>query len=529
MKIHQSFAPVPGIPGDHHYYETYVPNRWFRENGFVSRAASAPGPLPDFARDRERLPQPSWEGHEAEIACYWRAWELAFRNIRHPMPGSGFVSDFADTAFNDSLFMWDSAFITMFWRYGIQVWDGIMTLDNFYARQHPDGYICRQIRMPNGTEPFQRHDPSATGPNILPWAEWEHYLVAGDRERLVAVFPALAAYARWMRRNRTWPDGSYWATGWSCGMDNQPRMPHAVQPDDWADGLGPEANHVWYDHAHMTWADATLQAVLADRILVAMAEALGRADEATEFRSEADRLGAWINDHLWDARTAFLHDCLADGSLVRQVKSIGAYWALLADILPPARRAAMIAHLDDPAQFCRVHRVPSLSADTPQFDPDGGYWLGAVWAPTNYMVLRGLTLAGEDRLAHEIGLNHVVNVAACCAATGTLFENYAPDKAGEGRHGRDFVGWTGLPPIAVLLEYVFGLRADVPQGRLVWDVRLAEAHGVERYPFGKQGLVDLHCAARASADEPPRCEIRSSVPLAVELRWPGGVQTVSAG
>jgi hypothetical protein len=74
---------------------------------------------------------------------------------------------------------------------------------------------------------------------------------------------------------------------------------------------------------------------------------------------------------------------------------------------------------------------------------------------------------------------------------------------------------------------VFGLRADAPSGRLLWDVRLLEEHGVRRYPFGVEGVLDLSCASRGSAREEPRIEVRSSVPLELMVRWEGGEKTVA--
>ena len=48
----------------------------------------------------------------------------------------------------------------------------------------------------------------STGPNVLAWAEWEYWMNFGDRVRLGRVYPVLLAYHEWMRRFRTWPDGS---------------------------------------------------------------------------------------------------------------------------------------------------------------------------------------------------------------------------------------------------------------------------------------------------------------------------------
>ena len=288
-------------------------------------------------------------------------------------------------------------------------------------------------------------------------------------------------------------------------MDNQPRIP--------------EGHHVYYEHCHQTWVDACMQAVLADRILVRMAGELGREADALQFAQEAESLTAWINRELWDEDTRFYHDLRADGTRITGVKTIGAYWALLAGVVPADRLEAFLSHLKDPLVFNRPHRVPSLSADTPGYVPGGGYWMGGVWPPSNYMLLCGLNSLGREELAHEIGLNHVSNIAAAFALTGTLWENYAPDFFGNGCSARDFVGWTGIPPVAVLFEQVFGLKAEPAQRKLTWHPRVLEEHGVNNYPFGGHASLDLRCLARTSPEEEPKVECRSNEPLRIELRW----------
>ena len=89
------------------------------------------------------------------------------------------------------------------------------------------------------------------------------------------------------------------------------------------------------------------------------------------------------------------------------------------------------------------------------------------------------------------------------------------------------MGWSGLAPVAGLFEYVFGLRADAPSGRLLWDVRLLERHGVHGYPFGKDGMLDLSCEARNSAEEEPEIQVSSTVPLELVIRWDGGDKTLA--
>jgi hypothetical protein len=493
-------------------FSCYVKNPLVAENTFLAMTPDDM-PVPDYAASRALLPDPHWSGHGADIDCYWKAWELAFGNLGRPTPENGFVSSYIDTAFNGHLFLWDSAFILMFGRYGSRAFNFQRTLDNFYAKQHPDGFICREIDMVDGQDCFHRHDPSSTGPNVLPWSEWEYYLNFGDRDRLARTFPVLLAYHRWLRDYRTWPDGSYWSCGWACGMDNQPRVPRGYSPA--------------HSPAHQTWADACFHAILSARLLLQTGRELGRQAELADLEEEIDRLSHFADEQLWHEPTAFYYDRRRDGSLASGIRTVGAYWALLADVVRPDRLNRFIAHLEDPRQFNRPHRVPSLSAEHPAYRADGDYWCGGVWPSTQYMILRGLTHVGHDRLAHEIACNHVENVTRVFQETGTLWENYAPEKAAPGNPARpDFVGWGGLAPITVLFEYVFGLRPNVPTQTLTWDVRLLDAHGVDRYPWGQNGALSLHCAARRTADEQPVITVKSNTPLAVEIHWADQMQRI---
>src|SRR5690606_57218 len=133
-------------------------------------------------------------------------------------------------------------------------------------------------------------------------------------------------------------------------------------------------------HEHMSWIDATLQQVLSGKVLLRMAQVLGRMSDVPDVASEVEQLTAFVNSSMWNERIGFYCDRRRDGSL-SDVQSIGAYWALLAEVLPPERQSAFLAHLCDPQKFNRPHLVPSLAADTPEYSEDGDYWKGGVWAP----------------------------------------------------------------------------------------------------------------------------------------------------
>jgi hypothetical protein len=167
------------------------------------------------------------------------------------------------------------------------------------------------------------------------------------------------------------------------------------------------------------------------------------------------------------------------------------------------------------------------------------------------MVLKGLEANGQDKLAHAIAMNHLENVVKVFESDDTrwegeaqfrqyfqldevkfddkhtLWENYAADVIRPGSKSKPgYVGWTGIPPIAVLFEDVLGLTQDASSNHLTWHVRLLEEHGIQRYPFGSSGVLDLKCNTRSFQFDQPLIEIHSNIPLTLEVIWEGGRHTI---
>jgi hypothetical protein len=467
--------------------------------------------LPHY--EREKLPALIADQHPTWVAMYDKAWQVAFKNLRQPESQSGFVANFIDPAFNANTFLWDTCFMTMFLSYTRQ-FVGIDSLNNFYAKQHDDGFICREINTYSGKDLFQSQDPRSTGPNILAWTEWQSYSKSGDNARLHAVFPALVGYHRWWKTWRTHPDGGYWTSGWGSGMDNQTRIPQSE-----------------YHHRHYTWVDATLQQLHSYQILLMIGKTIGRDEFNAELQAEADFLQAYVDKHLWDEAKGFYFDRAPDGTR-STTKSIGAFWALLCQGIPQTTIQSLVQHLQDPASFYRPHPVPTQAYDSADYNPYGGYWLGGVWSPTNYMVLRGLTHQNQHDLAHDIALKHVQQVAQVFHETATLWENYAPEHPQHGIPAQgEFVGWTGLSAISIPIEYLLGIRTQVIDGAnsLIWDIRLRERHGVLRYPYGQANMLDLICEARAHANDAPTLHITTAQTLTLTVCYAHTRQTLTLG
>jgi glycogen debranching enzyme len=223
--------------------------------------------------------------------------------------------------------------------------------------------------------------------------------------------------------------------------------------------------------------------VLFARQLSEIAGIQGKTAEASRFRAEANRLTGLVNGAMWDPQRRFYFDLTLDGKRA-PVKTIAAFWALLAKVASDDQAAALAAELENPQTFKRLHRVPTLAADEPGYTPTGGYWKGSVWAPTDTMVMRGLENYGYHALAREIALNHLKMAGEVFEKTGTIWENYAPDAATQGKPARrDFAGWSAIGPILYLMEYAIGLRADAPRNSLAWSLTPGIQQGCERFRF----------------------------------------------
>ncbi len=458
---------------------------------YFTKKEYAPKPLPRFSETRGRLPSPIYDEDPLYVAMYWKTWELAFRNFYEPAPASGFVSQFIDAAFNQNIFLWDTCFLTMFCNYGHPLVPGIQSLDNFYAKQHADGEICREIDRATGRDfaewvnreqkglisrwgRFSVHYVGRDAPQpppkltldalnhpILAWAELESVRVTGDRARLAMVYEPLVRYYGALRKYLRQGNGLY-MTDWAS-MDNSPRVPGLA-------GGG-------------TAVDTSSEMVLFANQLAEIAQMLGKKHDAARLRDEAAETARLINAKMWDPQRKFYFDLTVDGKAV-PIKTVAAYWTLLAGVATPEQADALAADLRNPQTFGRKHRVPTASADQKDFDPAGGYWRGAVWSPTNTMVIRGLERYGKHGLAREIAQEHLRIVAEVFKTTGTVWENYAPDDTKPGRPAKgDFVGWTGIVPIGYFLEYAIGLKPDAPNNRLTWTLLSAKRCGCERYRF----------------------------------------------
>jgi glycogen debranching enzyme len=468
--------------------------------------------------DRSQLPASVADEHPEWIRIHDLAWKLAHQHIRfRKRLASPFYMD--EGCMPDRVWQWDTCFMALYTAYANAIFPGIESLDNFYHWQRKDGFIGMTYFLRNGKLAYGER----CNPPLYAWVEWEYFQITGDDSRFQRVLPHLVRYFDWLKANRrrgeihrphrekspdreTRSGGLYWETcAGAAGCDNSPR-----------------ATHLSWTGGEIAWVDFTSQQALAARCIARIAHRVGQQKLARRFEQEFQQIARQVNHWMWCPKSGFYHDIFLDGNWL-SVKTTAGFWPLLAGI-PDHEQAALLAgHVLNPNEFWRYHPVPTLSADDPNYDSTGKYWLGGVWAPVNTAIVKGLCGCGFDHVAHLIARRHLDCLAEVERAIKprTLWECYAPDlpqpateKSGRKWSRPDFVGWSALGATTLFYENVLGVRPDAPARRITWDIRLTEQHGFRRYPFLSR-CISLLAAKRATADSPARIVARS--PLEIEL------------
>lgn len=464
---------------------------------------------------KSRLPQPILAEHPDWIRLYWLALKLGWENIRRDSSAT-IPAHMTCMPGVPNIWQWDSCFMALYSRFLNGVFPLAANLDIMYGYQRRDGFIAMAYDLEKGKPAYGEF----VNPPLYAWTEWLLYESSGNADRLKTIFPCLVAYFDWLKKNRRRNNGLYWfEIPGASGMDNSPRGGSY-------DRKGSDVCHV----------DIASQQALSARHLARIAGVLGKSAMARRFESEYRDLAALVNRHHWHEGTGFYYDVFNDPPDYLHCnwlnhKTAAGFWPLLAGIAAPTQTSRLIEHLLNEREFKRPHMIPALSADDPNYDPQGAYWLGGVWPPLNYMIVRGLEAAGRTDYTLELARNHLDNMVLVMDnfQPHAIWECYSPEypRPGTAKRGQlcrsNLVGWSGLGPIAMLLEDIIGIRANVPERTLFWRVRLTEEHGIRNLGMGSIG-IDLLCEKRKRADDPIRIKVRANGAFDLCVESGGGVR-----
>ena len=320
-------------------------------------------------------------------------------------------------------------------------------------------------------------NPEGIGIPIFAWAEFNLYHKSANKRRIKEVMPVLQRYMDWIERTFKQPNGLYSVPFQFSTMFNSPRK-GAFYPVDFNCCMAINASY-----------------------MSALGDILNDKDLSFKYKKMYFSLKTRINSLMWDNDTGFYYDLDKDEKRLTQ-KTIAGFWPLLAE-LPNADRAdVLIEHLSNPDTFGTDHPFPTLSADSPEFKESGEGFLGSVFPPFNFMVIKGLERYQRYAFARECAIRHLYYILEALSPLnskekGDLYEAYLPTKEGPAQlkntpdfPRKRFLHFTGLSTIALMIENVIGLSISLPRKTVDWVIPNLEIMGIEKLSL-KRNLITI--------------------------------------
>ena len=480
-----------------------------------------------YCYDKEKLPVPIIKDHDEWQRLYDCAWETVFKNIEYIdkpgwkpqltcMPGVGIV------------WQWDSCFLTFITNYSNGTLSAFNNLDNLYRlRRESDGFMAMAYNIETEKEAY----PGRINPPLMAWSEWEYYKISGDKSRLGKVLPALEGIFSFIENNRRHNCGLYWfEDSGSSGMDNSPRG-------------GYLSTHL--DGCDICHIDLACQQALSAKSLSDICMVLGDEGKSSFFKKEHKRICELINKYHWCESAGWYFDFFIRSNPNDKVKYINsktaaAFWTIICGCATGRRKEAMLSHILNYNEFYTEVPFASLSRDDPNYDKNGGYWLGSVWPPTNYVLIKGLADNGYPELAREAAIKFLNAMARVNddKTYGGIWEAYAPEAirpalTEDGSMVRsDFVGWGGLAPITMLIEDVIGLNFNALDNTVTFRLFPNQMAGLKNMNFAG-GKVSIECTKYNAVKDGSVVRVESDTGFTLIIKagylWQDVVANITAG
>lgn len=287
---------------------------------------------------------------------------------------------------------------------------------------------------------------------------WDLYQRSGERSIVEANYEVLARCQRWWRANRdpgqrgllscgSSDVGEALYKGTAFGARNETGMDNSATHDG-----------AVYDPATRTLSTFDLGlncvAALDAEMLGNLAEVLGRAGEAQEFRLLAERSRRLIGQILWDDERKIFANRQRDGGFVRSL-SPTSFYPLLCGAASKEQAHHLLAHLQDEALFGGEYVLPNATRDDPAFT-ENVYWRGRIWPNVNYLVWLGLKRYGFTTEAGKLARQSFDLFSKSWRSQRIAAENYNAS-TGEALDQGDtdpFYIWAGLLPLMAVGQIV---------------------------------------------------------------------------
>lgn len=388
---------------------------------------------------------------------------------------------------NDGLFIYpennkliinqfESILSSFFLVYSNRNFDACKNIDYFYSKQEENGAIRWKYDIKDGSPVFTEENPDGIGMPLFAYAEFNIFHKSANKKRIKEIMPNLQNYMTWIDKNYRKENGLYSVPVSVSSMNNSPRK-NVCYPIDFNACMAINASY-----------------------MSALGDILNDKEISFQYRKLYFSIKTKINSLMWSNQTNFYHDLDADENKI-PVKTIAAYWTMLAE-LPNADKAdLLVEHLNNPETFGTEHPFPTLSVDSPDFSEEGNGFCGSVMPSFNFMVIKGLEKYAQFEFARECAIRHLYFVLEGLMPNankepGDLYEAYLPQKEGKATMENNtparnkFIMTAGLSTIALMIENVIGLSISLPRKTVDWIIPNLEIMGIENLSL-KRNLITI--------------------------------------
>jgi neutral trehalase len=424
----------------------------------------------------------------------------------------------------------DQVFASFFLVYSNRIYAASSGLDTLYALQESDGAIRSSYNADTGKPIFPKDNPEGLGLPLFAWAEYNLYHKTANKKRVKEVMPSLQRHWAWMESTFKRENGLYDVPVSATGMENSPRA-----------------------GAHYL-SDFNAAMAMNALYLSALGDILNDKEASFQFKRSYFSLKTRINSLMWNASDGFYYDLDKDEKQV-PTKTIGGYWPLLAEIPNEERSERLIAHLKDPSIFGTEHPIPHASR-RPEGLRQAGHGIQGIGRPALHLhghqgsrevqsVRAGTRLRdtppllrprldAPGRRGSRRGRREAFRESSP-EQKPTVWEAYQPQNEGKAiwpEHPEwprpQFLAYTGLSTIALMIENIVGLYISLPRKTVDWIIPNLEIMGIENLspqaqsrdhplqqvgqrlgdPYGEREALLLHDQRARQEEEDPAYPFR---------------------
>jgi neutral trehalase len=363
--------------------------------------------------------------------------------------------------------------------YSNKIYTAHTLLDAFYRRQEPSGAIRGIYSIKSQTPVTIENNEHSILPPLFAWAEFDLYHKVGVKKRVKEVLPVLQKYYEWIDSIAFDEEvGLYHVPIAATGFSSTCRAP-AYYPIDF-----------------------NCQQAMAAYYISELGDILNDKEVAFQYKKRYFMLKTRINSLMWDAQTGYYYDLLQDRTQLK-VRTLAAYWSLLALIPSKENSHMLVQHLRETDGFATPNPFPSVAVSEPTFSENGLDHNGAVYPELTFMVIKGLEKYEQWELARESAIRHLYFILDGYnpeyGKRGHFWRAYMPMKEGpawdesdavSGKNEKDHLIYVALSTVTIMIENVVGLFISLPRKTVDWVVPTLELMGIENLQL-KRNVISI--------------------------------------